>query len=307
MTLNVSSTTQQYLDNLNYIQTQMTKAQTEVSSGLAVQQASDKPAAISTIFEDQTQIAMNQQAQTNLGSVQTELSAADTSLQSAVSAVINAISLATQGASSTSSAQDRANLAIQVAGLQQTLVNLSQTTVNGLYVFSGDQQTKPSYQLDPSQPEGVQQLLTTTATRTIADSNGAPITIAKTAQEIFDAQNPPGTPAPGNVFNAVNLLLTALQSNNTAKITAASDSLQSANTYLNGQLAFYGEAENRVSSALAVAQKFQIQEKSDLGQVQDANLATAALELTQTSTQQQAALSAAAKIEQIPNLFSFLG
>jgi flagellar hook-associated protein 3 FlgL len=179
--------------------------------------------------------------------------------------------------------------------------------VNGLYIFSGDQQTKPSYQLDSTQPEGIQQLLTTTATRTIADSNGAPIAIAKTAQEIFDAQTPGGSPAPGNVFNAINSLLTALQTNDTAGITAAGDSLQTANTYLNGQLAFYGEAEDRVSSALAVAQKFQVQEKSDLGQVQDANLATAALQLTQTQTQQQAALSAAAKIEQIPNLFSFLG
>ncbi|HWE53171.1 MAG TPA: hypothetical protein VG273_25490, partial [Bryobacteraceae bacterium] len=124
MNLNVSSTTQQYLDNLNYIQTQMTKAQTEVSSGLAVQQASDNPAAIGTIFQDQTQIAMNQQVQTNLGSVQTELSAADTSLQSAVSVIVNAISLAAQGASTINSAQDRANLATQVAGLQQTLVSL---------------------------------------------------------------------------------------------------------------------------------------------------------------------------------------
>ena len=303
MNLNVSSTTQQYLDNLASIQTQMTKAQTEVSSGLAVQQASDDPGAIGTIFEDQAQIAVNQQVQTNLGSAQGELSAADTSLQSAVSVVQNAISLAAQGASSTSTAADRANIATQVAGLQQTLVSLSQTQVNGLYIFSGDQDTQPAYQLAPGQPNGVQSLLTNdTATRTITDADGAPIAVAKTAQEIFDAANPAQ-----NVFGAVNSLLTSLQSNNTAGITQASATLQSASTYLNGQLTFYGEAENQVSSALSVAQKFQIQEKADLGNVQNANLATAALDLTQTQTQQQAALSVAAKIEQMPNLFSILG
>ena len=307
MDLNVSSTTQQYLNSLDYIQSQMNKAQTEVSSGLQVQQASDDPGAIGTIFEDQTEIAINQQVQTNLGSAQTELSAADTALQSSITAVQSALSLAAEGASTTSTAQDRTNIAQQVAALQQTIVNLSQTTVNGLYIFSGDQDTQPSYQLDPTQPEGVQQLLTTTATRTIADANGAPITIARTAQEIFDAQNPGGGPAAGNVFNAINSLLTSLQNNDTAGITQASASLQSASDYLNGQLAFYGAAEDQVSSAQDVAQKFQVQNQSALGSVQDANVASAALQLTQTQTQQEAALSVAAKIEQQPNLFSYLG
>jgi flagellar hook-associated protein 3 FlgL len=307
MDLNLNSTTRQYLNNLGNIQSQLTKAQTEVSSGLRVQQASDDPAAIATIFEDQTAIAMNQQTQANLGTAQTELSTADTSLQSAISAVQTAISLAAQGASSISTAQDRASLAGQVAGLQQTLVGLSQTNVNGRYIFSGDQDTQPSYQLDPAQPEGVRQLQTTTATRTIADASGTTIAVAKTAQEIFDAQNPGGGAAPGNVFAAINSLLTALHNNDTPGINQANSSLQTASDYLNSQLAFYGEAENRVSTALGVAQKFQVQEKSDLGQVQNADIASAALSLTQTQTQQQAALAAAAKIQQTPNLFSYLG
>jgi flagellar hook-associated protein 3 FlgL len=308
MDLNISSKTQQYLNNLNYIQSQMTKAQTEVSSGLKIQQASDDPGAIGTVFEDQTAIAMNQQVQTNLGSAQAELSAADTALQSSISLVSNALSLASEGASTTASANDRANLATQVAGLQQTLVSLSQTNVNGLYIFSGDQETQPSYQLDNTQPEGVKQLLTTTATRTIADANGAPIAIAKTAQEIFDAQLPAaGGPAPGNVFNAINSLLTALQNNNQAGITQASTLLQSSSDYLNSQLVFYGNAETQVQSALDAAQKSQVQNKANLGNVQDADLAAAALQLTQTQTQQQAALSVAAKVQQTPNLFSYLG
>ena len=251
---------------------------------------------------------MNQQVQTNLNSAQSELSTADTALQSTVSVLQNAISLAAQGATSTSTAEERTNIATQVAGLQQTLVSLSQTSVNGLYIFSGDQDTQPAYQLDSNQPNGVDQLLTNdTATRTIADANGAPIAVAKTAQEIFDAQNPDGSNASGNVFAAVNSLLTSLQNNDQAGITQASTDLQTASDYVNGQLAFYGQAEDNVSSALAVAQKFQVQEKSDLGNVQNANLPAAALQLTQTQTEQQAALSVAAKIEQTPNLFSLLG
>jgi flagellar hook-associated protein 3 FlgL len=306
MDLNITSSTNQYLNDLSNIQRNMTKAQTEVSSGLRVQLASDDPAAIETIFQTQTAIAMNQQTQSNLGSAQGELSAADTALQTSITVVQNALSLAAQGASTTMTAQDRLNLADQVAGLQQTLVSLSQTMVNGRYIFSGDQDTQPSYQIDPTQPEGVQQLLVTSATRTIADANGAPIAIARTAQQIFDPQTG-GASAQGNTFAAINLLLTALQSNTTAGITQATDDLKSAGDYLNSQLSFYGAAETRVSDALTLSQKFQVQEKTDLGQVQNADLASAAMQLTQASTQQQAALAVAAKIQQTPNLFSLLG
>ena len=41
--------------------------------------------------------------------------------------------------------------------------------------------------------------------------------------------------------------------------------------------------------------------------MQDANIPAAALALTQATTQQQAALSVEAKIQQMPTLFSLLG
>ena len=91
--------------------------------------------------------------------------------------------------------------------------------------------------------------MTSGATRVIQDANGTSIAVAKTAQEIFDPQNTDGTPATGNTFAAINSLLTALQNNDTAGVAAAVTSLQSAGTYLNNQLAFYGEAENQVSTA----------------------------------------------------------
>ena len=61
-----------------------------------------------------------------------------------------------RGANSTATAASRAILAQQVAGLQQTLVGISNTNYNGRYIFSGDQTPAPAYQLDSSQPDGVQ-------------------------------------------------------------------------------------------------------------------------------------------------------
>ncbi len=308
MDLSIPGSTQTYLNDLNYIQSQMSKAQEQVSSGLQLQNVSDNPSAIAQIYEYQAGIASTQQTQTNLSTATSEVSAADTALQSAVQIVENAISLAAEGASSTQTAQGNANLAQQVGELQQTLVSLSQTQVNGSYIFSGDQDTQPAYQLDPAQPEGVQNLLPgDTSTRAILDPNGVPIATALTAQQIFDAQDGNGNPAAGNVFNAINSLLTGLQNNNQAAITQSVSALQSASGYLNGQLEFYGETADRLQTASDLAQKFLTNEQSSLGQVQDANIPAAALALTQATTEQQAALSVEAKIQQLPTLFSFLG
>jgi flagellar hook-associated protein 3 FlgL len=308
MDLSIPGSTQTYLTDLSYTQALLSKAQEQVSSGYQLQNVSDNPAAVAQIYEYQADIASTQQTQTNLTTAANEVTAADTALQSAVQAVESAISIAAQGANSTNTAQENANLAVQVTGLQQTLVSLSQTQVNGSYIFSGDQNTQPAYQLDSTQPEGVQNLLPgDTSTRVILDPNGVPIATALTAQQIFDAQDSNGNPTAGNVFNAINQLLTGLQNNDQTAITNAVSTLQSASGYLNQQLEFYGETANRLQSASDLAQKFLTNEQSSLGQVQDANIPAAALALTQATTQQQAALSVEAKIQQLPTLFSFLG
>ena len=307
MVLSINGSIQAYLANLDHTQKQINQAASEVSSGYRVQEPSNDPADTTSILQEQADIGMNQQVQANLGSVTSELNAADSALQSAVQAVGSAQTLATEGATSTATASQRSNIAQQVAGLLQTLVGASNTTFNGRYIFSGDQDSSPAYKLDSSQPDGVQQLISAPATRVIEDGAGATISVAKTAQEIFDARNADGSAASGNVFAALNSLLTALNNNDTAGITQASSTLQSANTYLNQQLTSYGEAQDRVSAATALAQKFQTQQQTELSGLRDADIPSVALQLSQAQVGQQAALSAEASIEQTKNLFSYLG
>ena len=306
MTLAIRGSSQQYLANLDRTQAQLQKAQAQASSGLRLQQVSDDPGAIGGIYQLQSQISLNQQTQTNLTRTQTDLNSADQALQSASTVIENALSLAAQGANSTAGAQDRANIAQQVGALQQTLLGLSQTTVNGRYIFSGDRDTEPTYQLDPTQASGMKQLISPSATRSIMDVNGTPIAVAKTAQDIFDARDNAGVPVAGNVFVAINSLLTSLQNNDQAGISGATDLLKAADQTVNSHLSFYGAAQNQVSNAITIAQRFLLQDQSDLGQKQDANLPAAALALTQAETQQQASLSVEAKIQQTPNLFNYL-
>ena len=299
MSFNISGTTQQYLADLERNQTQLQNAQSQISSGVRVGKASDDPSAVAAILKIQASLDRNEQVQTNLSGVKAEVSTADSALQSAISAVESAISIAAQGATSTASAQTRASLAQQVSGLQQTLVGIAQTTVNGRYIFSGDQDNQPPYQLDASQPNGVKQVASGTATRTIQSIDGTSFAVAKTAQEIFDS---PGA----SVFAAIQSLQTALANNDTAGIASAADSLKSADTQVNSQLAFYGEVENRVQGATDLAQKFQTQQTTDLSQARDTDVPTTAIEISQMQIQQQASMQVEANVAQMKNLFSFL-
>jgi flagellar hook-associated protein 3 FlgL len=303
---NISGTTQQYLADLNRTETQLQQATTQISSGIAVQQPSDNPAAVAEILQIESALANNKQIQSNMTSVTAEVNTADSALQSAIQEVTNAITLATQGASTTQTADSRAALAQQVSGIQQALVGIAQTQVNGSYIFSGDQDTQAPYELDSSQPEGVQQLVTGSSTRTIQSVDGTSFAVALTAQQIFDARNADGTAASGNVFAAVQNLMTALTNNDTTGISTAVDSLQSASSYLNNQLQFYGEVENRVTEATTLATKFQTQQTTELSSLQDTDVATTATELSQLQVQQQASMSVESNLEQMKNLFSYL-
>ena len=87
----VNGPSEQFLTDLDQIQSAMNTVQRQLSSGLRVGQASDDPSAVSSILETQSEIAQNTQAQTNLNQVKTELLTGDSSLQQAVTLVEQAI------------------------------------------------------------------------------------------------------------------------------------------------------------------------------------------------------------------------
>lgn len=301
---------QQYLVNLQQVDTGMTNVTQELSSGLRVSSVADDPSAVPGIMQAQSQIDHLNQTKTNLTTLQPELQSGDAALQQAMQNVESAISIASQASSPMATASSRAALATQVQGILQNLVQISNTTVQGNYIFSGDLVQQPLYQLDPTQPTGVKQLATAQSTRVVTDANGVQVWLSKTASEIFDDRNPDTTPASDNVFAAVNSLLTALQSPNPATAVngalASISNLKAADSHLNQELGYYGIGEARVNDALTQIGNTLTSVESNLSTLRDANVASAAVELNQLTVQQQAALSARAKMGSL-DLFQFLG
>lgn len=294
-----------FLVDAAQLQASTNQVSAQVSSGYKVTQASDAPDQISELLQLEANLQTNKQISTNLSNVKAQVDTAETALTSAVQYTQQALSLGSSGASSIQTSASRQTLALQVGNILSQLVGVSNTNVAGKYVFSGDQSTSASYQLDSASPTGVDRLITTQATQQIQDTSGNSYAIGKTAQDIFDHRNPDDTVASDNLFAAVNSLQAALTNNDTAGINTALSSLQTASSYLNQQQAFYGGVQDQVATSTTAAQSQNVSLTTQIGAIRDADLTQAAVELTAGQTALTAAYSAEGKLPRT-SLFSYL-
>ena len=292
---------QQFVNSLNSINGRMERAQQQISSGLKISRVSDAPDSISLLLQAHASLSSTQQTLTNLGRVKTEVDAGEKSLETAVNLFEQARTLGAQGNTDTQTPAGRAAIAQQLDNILQEMVGLAGTTVEGRYIFSGDsdQQVPYTYSAALGNPTGAYQ--GSASTRLVQHPNGTTFSVALTAQQIFDSPNPAD-----NVFSAIENLSAALKANDSAAIQTAVAALPAVGEYLNGQLASYGAVQNKVADATSFGQTLQTQLRTELSNLQDADITQAILEMTQAQIQQQAALQARAHLPRT-TLFDYLG
>jgi flagellar hook-associated protein 3 FlgL len=288
----------QFVNTVDNIQSLLSKAQAEVSTGLAVTSASDAPDQISAILQLHANIAQNTAIQTNLKTEQGKALTADQSLQSASSLLNQVSSIASQGLGLGATAASRQTLAQQASSILQQLVGVANTSVDGQYVFSGDNGQAPSYQYDAATGIATR-LQVNTATRQVQDGSGGSFAAGITANRIFDSRDATDLPIDGqNVFKAVSDVIAALNTNSSTALQTAVGNLSGASSYLNQQQTFYGAVENNITAALSTTSSLSLSFQKDLANREDADQAQSILEMQQYSTSLQAALAAEAKMPQ---------
>jgi len=304
MTPSINPNSEVFLANLQQIENRLSLAGRQLSSGLRVSVASDDPDMISNILQLRARIAGVQQTQQNLSNVTPQVNSGEEAIQQAIQILDTATSLATQAAGNLTTASQKLQEVPQVQGILQQLVSLSQTAVNGQYIFSGDRGATPQYGLAPG-GNSVQLLASSGPPGQIEDANGVKISIGLTAQQIFDDRDASNNPATDNVFGAVTGLITALQNNDNTGILTAMTNLQAASAHLNDQSSFYGAAQNNISSASSSASQSLVDLQQQLSTEQDADVAQTSLNLTQASTDLQAAMASQAMLKP-QSLFTYL-
>ena len=238
---------QSFLAGLEQIQQRSQRAQTELTTGLKINNVSDAPDQIANLWQTRSNLAQVQQVNANLNQVSTEVDTAQGVLQSAVTLVDRAETLGAQGSSR---AHER---------IKTWLTNWARCCsswsppptprLGPLHLLSGNTDQQAPYSIDLTQASPISVYQGSAATRQALAPDGSQFSISLTAQQIFDSSN-----AQQNVFTCINNLRQALLNNDTAGATSALGDVQSANTYLNQQLAFDGTVQNRVTSSVDFGQ-----------------------------------------------------
>lgn len=302
-----TSGTAWFLNGIANLQQEETQTQRELSSGYQINDASDSPSQTPELVELGSTLAAVQAYQTNLSNVQTEATTADQAIGQSITLLENAESLASEGANSDTTATAEQTLAAQVQAIQQQVVSIANTTINGSAIFGGDQGQSPPYQFDATNlTTGVDTLTAQTSTRVIVNTQGQTVYQPLTAQQIFDPTDDTGNPTATNAFAALESLYTALQANDQTGIATALTSLQSASAYVGQQQAYYGVAEQRLTSEQNNAADQITSLQAQIGNIRDTNMAQAATDLTQEQTDQSAAMGAEAEMS-TKTLFDYLG
>jgi flagellar hook-associated protein 3 FlgL len=302
MISSLNPSAQQFLINLNQINQQMQQAETELSTGLSVNQASDAPDKISSILQARASLSSTQQVNTDLVQTNTEVNSGEQAMESAVQLFDQVQTLGTEGNTSTATASSNAQLGQQVGSILQQMVGLANTQSGGRYLFSGDSDQQQPYSIDTTQNPPVVSIYQGSASTRVAQSpDGSTFPVALTAQTIFDSSDPAS-----NAFSSIENLATALNNNDAAGIQTAVAGLSNVGDYLNQQLAFYGTTQDTVQNATTYGQTLQTQLQTQLSNLEDADSAAAIEQLTQAQTQDQAALQSEALLPRT-SLFNFLG
>ncbi len=279
----------------------MARSQREISSGKRIQSATDAPDQIGNLLSARATLARITQVQQNLGLVKSEVNTAEQAISKAVSVMERARVLAAQAASDTQNATTRLGIAEEVRNLMQQLVGLANTSLNNRYIFSGDTDQTTPFAYLPGPPPGVSTYAGAATTREVEDVSGNGISLARDGGTIF--RNPDPT---RDAFGTLSAFYTALTTNDLTGIRDQLANLGTAGVHMNQVLAFYGSTQNRVASALSLANSQEISARAEISGIEDADAAQAILELNRATIDQQASLSARARLPRT-SLFDFLG
>jgi flagellar hook-associated protein 3 FlgL len=269
----------------------------EMSTGLSVNLPSDDPASAALLVQNAAETSQADQYLRSIGSLQAELQSADSALNSVTTALQSAISLGVEGANSTLNGTDQQALATEVQGIQSELVNLANLSYQGNYVFAGTANQTAPYVLDSTSPSGVD-YVGNSGVNSIAVGNQFTVQTNLPGSELFSS---PGN----NVFQAVQDLITGLQSGDTSQISTAVGEITNASNYLDTQRVFYGNTLDQLDSQ----QTYLNNDTTQLAQQQNtlgaADLPSVISNLESAEVSQQATLESIAATQQT-DLFNYL-
>jgi flagellar hook-associated protein 3 FlgL len=270
----------------------LSKVSSQISSGKSLNHLKDSPAGSAALVSLAKLDADVDQYLSNTDAGSLYMGIADSALNEAANLVTSIYSKGSQAVSETITDETRSIIAGEVRSLREQIVSLANSEVRGRYIFAGSMVTEPPFVIEGDN----------VTYRGDSRVNTLSVDIDMDVQMNFSGED-----VFGPVFEAINSLLTALDGNDM-------DAVQTALNQFTPSLSAFSLARAQVGSSMNALENVQARlharETSLAAQrskIEDTDMAQAAVQLQQTQTALDAAVSAASSILTQRNLFDILG
>ncbi|MGU3471505.1 flagellar hook-associated protein FlgL [Paenibacillus sp. D51F] len=236
----------QLLLNLNRNNSRMTELQNQLSTGRQINKPSDNPVGITYALRYRSELAYNEQYQSNVDSAVSWLDFSDTVMGQTGEIVQRLRELVVQASTGSNPQSALDSISQEVQQLKGQLVDVGNSQLNGKYVFNGQQYDVKPYDL----PLGADGSVDTSAAALVKTDNfpvsyvvgdGIQLPVNITGNSIF------GSPSdPDNLFTLMNRISDALQAGNYSQISSELVGIDSRHDTLLKNRAELGARSNRV-------------------------------------------------------------
>ncbi|MBO9521597.1 MAG: flagellar hook-associated protein FlgL [Nocardioidaceae bacterium] len=270
----------------------LARLQEQLSTGRILNRPSDSPADVTSAMRIRSSLANVQQYGRNASDGNGWLTQIDSALTQSTDVVMRARDLALEGANEGSMGPAaREALAAEVDQLRDGLVDIANTSYLGRPVFGGITAGAAAYDAT-----GTYVGTPGAVTRTIGDGTTIRVDVDGTT-----AFGPTGS----SVFDHLDALANALRTGNQAAITASIATLDGDRDRITTTQTEVGSRQLRVEGAIQASQDGELNLKTSLSNVENADLPKVIVDLQLQQTAYQASLAATARVMQ-PSLLDFL-
>jgi flagellar hook-associated protein 3 FlgL len=281
------------IGNLSRNSERLLNAQVKVATGKKINRPSDDPVGIGKVLDYRKRLASIDQYQSNIAKGKTRIQMTETTLDMVSNLLTDAKNIAMDQSTGSVESSDRAIAAEQIAAIRDHVLQLANTRRGGQYIFAGHKTHEPAFS-DIGVYNGDSGKI-----KIIIDEKSE-VKINLTGEDIF---GPDGS----NVFDMLDGLQAALELPVYEQSTVAAQANLLAEARDKVNLARAGSASTfkRLEGCDGMLDSFKLRIEDMLSKTEDADLATAIVELQFEEHAYEASLAASARVMQ-PSLLNFL-
>ncbi len=287
----------------------LAQLQAEASTGNAVINPSDNPAAMTAIMAAQSQNDQLGAYLTNIQSATATLNAGVAAMNQASSIMTQAQQIATEGSQSTETPQSLQALADQVNGLLNQLIGAANTQNGNQYLFSGaDPQTKP-FSITSVNAQGNPQTVTYNGAADSAETIVGPqqsVATMDPGSQVFQSTQPDAFQVLINLRDDLNNTAGLSAHDQTAAIGNTIGQVQNVNNAILTSVGQQSATLQFLQGQQSNVQSLQLAAQQLTSNLQSADIPTVVTQLQAEQNQLQLTLAATASVLQQANLLEFL-